>query len=486
MTISADHGLDDRGILAGNMNGLLSDTAPPDADPDVTVNPDDPPHLSAPWPARLDAALARPAAQQPDWPDEAAVRRVRGVLRGAPPLTTPSEADRLTERLGAVARGEAFLLQGGDCAETFASNTESHIKGTLRTLLQMAVILTYAAGVPVVKIGRLAGQYAKPRSKPEDSLGLPVYRGDIVNSFSPSPGARVADPERMLRAYRAAGSTLNLVRAVTSGSDLGDLKRVHEWNKDFVRATAAGLRYEALADEIDRALKFMAACGADHAALHSTEVFASHEALLLDYEQSLVRAEGPNLYAASAHFLWIGDRTRQPDGAHIAFAELLANPIGLKVGPGTTPTQAREYVERLDPHNRPGRLTLISRMGSAAVRDSLPPLIEAVAATGRQVVWQCDPMHGNTHESPSGYKTRRFDRIVEEVRGFFEVHRGLGTHPGGIHVELTGEDVTECLGGAQAISDADLAGRYETACDPRLNAQQAVELAFLVAEMLQD
>ncbi|MFE2727628.1 class II 3-deoxy-7-phosphoheptulonate synthase [Kitasatospora sp. NPDC059327] len=433
---------------------------------------------------RLAAALALPAAQQPAWPDPSEVHRVTGLLSGLPPLTTPAEIDRLNDRLAMVARGEAFLLQGGDCAETFVGNTEAHIRANLRTLLQMSVILTYAASLPVVKIGRIAGQYAKPRSNAVDSLGLPVYRGDIVNSLFPTPGARVADPGRMLQAYAHAGAALNLLRAVTGGSGMADLRQVHDWNKDFVAITPAGARYEALAAEIDRALDFMSACGADHSALHTTDVFAGHEALLLDYEQALVRAEQGKLYDVSAHFLWIGERTRRLDGAHIAFAELLANPIGLKIGPGTSPAQAVEYAERLDPQARAGRLTLISRMGSGKIRDVLPPIVEAVTATGRQVIWQCDPMHGNTHESPTGYKTRSFDRIVDEVQGFFEVHRALGTHPGGIHVELTGEDVTECLGGAQEISDEDLMERYETACDPRLNTRQSVELAFLVAEML--
>jgi 3-deoxy-7-phosphoheptulonate synthase len=437
---------------------------------------------------KLDAALARPAAQQPDWPDQELVGRVRAVLESVPPVTVPEEVDRLTERLAAVAQGKAFLLQGGDCAETFADNTEPHIRGNIRTLLQMAVVLTYAASMPVVKLGRIAGQYAKPRSSPIDALGLPSYRGDIVNSIKATPEARVADPSRMIRAYANASAAMNMVRALTA-TGMAGLNSVHDWNKDFIRNSRAAERYEALAAEIDRGLRFMSACGVDDPSLHSVEYYASHEALLLDYERAMLRLDvrdpaTPKLYNLSAHFLWIGERTRQLDGAHVAFAELLANPIGVKIGPSTTPEQAVEYVERLDPHGIPGRLTVVSRMGNSKIRDLLPPIVEKVTASGHKVVWQCDPMHGNTVESTSGYKTRHFDRIVDEVQGFFEVHHGLGTHPGGLHVEITGEDVTECLGGAQDISDADLHGRYETACDPRLNTQQSLELAFLVAEML--
>ncbi|APU16967.1 MULTISPECIES: class II 3-deoxy-7-phosphoheptulonate synthase [Actinoalloteichus] len=441
------------------------------------------PPLPAELRDRLDVALSKPAAQQPEWPDPEAVGKVRAVLESVPPITVPAEVDRLRTQLGEVAEGRAFLLQGGDCAETFASNNEPHIRANIRTLLQMAVVLTYGASMPVVKLGRIAGQYAKPRSAGIDALGLPSYRGDIVNSLVASPEARVADPSRMIRAYANAGAAMNLVRALTGGGMAG-LTKVHDWNKDFVLNSPAGERYEALANEIDRGLRFMAACGVQDSNLQTVELFASHEALLLDYERALLRLDDGKLYDLSSHFLWIGDRTRQLDGAHIALAELLANPIGLKIGPTTTPELAVEYVERLNPEGIPGRLTLISRMGNAKVRDILPPIVEKVTASGHKVIWQCDPMHGNTHESSTGYKTRHFDRIVDEVQGFFEVHRGLGTHPGGIHIELTGEDVTECLGGAQDITDSDLAGRYETACDPRLNTQQSLELAFLVAEML--
>jgi len=412
---------------------------------------------------------------------------MRTVLESVPPITVASEVESLSQKLAEVARGEAFLLQGGDCAETFADNTEPHIKGNIRTLLQMAVVLTYGASMPVVKVARIAGQYAKPRSSNTDALGLQSYRGDMVNSLVADEAVRVHDPSRLVRAYANASAAMNLVRALT-GSGMADLHKVHDWNREFVSSSPAGA--EALAAEIDRGLRFMNACRVTDPNLQSAQIYASHEALVLDYERAMLRLDNtddhPKLYDLSAHFLWIGDRTRQLDGAHVAFAELVANPIGLKIGPSTTPEQAVEYVERLDPTNKPGRLTLISRMGNGKVRDLLPPIIEKVQATGHQVIWQCDPMHGNTHEATTGYKTRHFDRIVDEVQGFFEVHNGLGTHPGGIHVELTGENVTECLGGAQDISDLDLSGRYETACDPRLNTQQSLELAFLVAEMLRD
>lgn len=450
------------------------------------------PPLPADLRARLDAALARPAVQQPSWDAEAA-KAMRTVLESVPPITVASEIEKLSGQLAAVARGEAFLLQGGDCAETFADNTEPHIRGNIRTLLQMAVVLTYGASMPVVKVARIAGQYAKPRSSDIDALGLKSYRGDMVNGFAPEAGVREHDPSRLVRAYANASAAMNLVRALTS-SGLASLHQVHDWNREFVRTSPAGARYETLAAEIDRGLNFMTACGVNDRNLDTADIYASHEALVLDYERAMLRLSDefpsqspePRLYDLSAHYLWIGERTRQLDGAHIAFAEVIANPIGVKIGPTMTPELAVEYVERLDPHNTPGRLTLVSRLGNHKIRDLLPPIIEKVQATGHQVIWQCDPMHGNTHESSTGYKTRHFDRIVDEVQGFFEVHRALGTHPGGIHIELTGENVTECLGGAQDISDTDLGGRYETACDPRLNTQQSLELAFLVAEMLRD
>jgi 3-deoxy-7-phosphoheptulonate synthase len=440
---------------------------------------------------RLDAALAKPGLQQPSW-DAGQAAAMRKVLESVPPVTVPPEIEKLKSHLADVALGRAFLLQGGDCAETFADNTEPHIRANIRTLLQMAVVLTYGASMPVVKVARIAGQYAKPRSADIDALGLKSYRGDMVNGFAPDAAVREHDPSRLVRAYANASAAMNLVRALTT-SGMASLHQVHDWNREFVRTSPAGARYEALAGEIDRGLRFMSACGVDDRNLDTAEIYASHEALVLDYERAMLRmdsgegtVDGAKLYDLSAHYVWIGERTRQLDGAHIAFAEVIANPIGVKIGPTTSPELAVEYVERLDPHHVPGRLTLVSRMGNHKVRDVLPGIIEKVEASGHKVIWQCDPMHGNTHESSTGYKTRHFDRIVDEVQGFFEVHHALGTHPGGIHVEITGENVTECLGGAQDISDTDLAGRYETACDPRLNTQQSLELAFLVAEMLRD
>lgn len=446
------------------------------------------PPLPADLRARLDDALARPALQQPSWTADQ-VGPVRRLLETVPPVTVPSEIVRLQDMLGQVARGEAFLLQGGDCAETFIANTEPHIRGNVRTLLQMAIVLMYGASVPVVKLGRIAGQYAKPRSADIDAFGLPSYRGDMVNGSAATAAARQHDPTRLVQAYANAAAAMNLVRAVTS---TGSLYLLNDWNRECIRTSPARARYETMAAEVDRGLRFMGACGIDGRNQDTAEIYASHEALVLDYERAMLRlAEGhdgqdgePQLYDLSAHYLWVGDRTRQLDGAHVAFAEVIANPIGVKLGPTTTPEQAAEYVERLDANNKPGRLTLVSRLGNKNVRDMLPPIIEKVQATGHQVIWQCDPMHGNTHVSSTGYKTRHFDRVVDEVQGFFEVHRALGTYPGGVHVEITGEDVTECMGGAQDISEPDLAGRYETACDPRLNAQQSLELAFLVAEML--
>ncbi len=446
-----------------------------------------PPAAPPPFPEALAAAvseaLARPAAQQPAWPDPGEVGRVRRVLENVPPIAVPAEVDRLQDRLGTVARGEAFLLQGGDCAETFVDNTETHLRGTIRTLLQMAVVLTYGISMPVVKVGRIAGQYAKPRTSETDLAGLPSYRGDMVHALEPTPEARRPDPGRLVRAYANAAAAMNLIRAIT-GAGLADLHHLHEWNMDFVRRSSAGERYERVATEIDRSLRFMSACGIEDSSLRTVEMYASHEMLVLDYERSLLRPDGDRLYLLSGHQLWIGDRTRQRDGAHVALGALIANPVAVKLGPTATPAEAVELVERLDPQRIDGRVTLVSRMGNEAVRALLPPVVEAVTHSGHRVVWQCDPMHGNTEESPSGHKTRHFDRIMDEVEGFFEVHQQLGTHPGGIHVEHTGEDVTECLGGAQMISHSELSSRYETACDPRLNTQQALELAFLVVEML--
>ncbi|GAA1792603.1 3-deoxy-7-phosphoheptulonate synthase class II [Planosporangium flavigriseum] len=432
----------------------------------------------------LDRWRELPRAQTPPWSDPSVVDEVASVLNTVPPIVAPYEVDQLRERLALVADGKAFLLQGGDCAETFADNTENHLLANARTLLQMAVVLTYGASLPVIKVGRVAGQYTKPRSSALDALGLPAYRGDMINSLDPDPEARVADPQRMIRAYANASSAMNMLRAYLGGG-MADLHAVHDWNKGFVRDSAAGQRYEAIGREIDRAMGFMKACGVnDDEALRTVTLYCSHEALALEYERPLTRIVGSKAYGLSGHFLWIGERTRQLDGAHIDYISRIANPIGVKLGPTTTPDYAIELCEKLNPENIPGRLTLIARMGNGKVREALPAIVEKVTAAGARVVWQCDPMHGNTIESSNGYKTRHFDRIVDEVLGYFEVHRQLGTHPGGLHVELTGEDVTECLGGAQAIEELNLSERYETACDPRLNTQQSLELAFLVAEML--
>jgi len=427
-----------------------------------------------------------PAAQQPDWPDPARLRAVTDELAGLPPLVFAGECDVLRQRLAAVARGEAFVLQGGDCAETFAGATADAVRAKLQTLLQMAVVLTYGASVPIIKIGRMAGQFAKPRSRPAEARGgreLPAYRGDAVNGFEFTAPARTPDPGRLLRAYHCSAVTLNLCRAFATGG-YADLHQVHAWNQDFVSESPAGRRYERLAGEIDRALAFMRACGADPEELHAVEFYSSHEALLLDYEQALTRTDSRTgrPYDTSAHFVWVGERTRDLGGAHIEFASGISNPVGVKIGPGAAPSDVLALIGRLNPDNEPGRLTLITRMGAHRVREVLPPLIRAVIAEGIEVPWVCDPMHGNTFEAPSGHKTRRFDAVIDEVQGFFEVHRALGTHPGGIHIEFTGDNVTECVGGSHEIAAADLFQRYETACDPRLNRSQALDLAFTVAD----
>ncbi|PYC87794.1 3-deoxy-7-phosphoheptulonate synthase class II [Streptomyces tateyamensis] len=428
-----------------------------------------------------------PAAQQPEWPDSEALRTALADLASYPPLVFAGECDQLRARLAAVARGEAFLLQGGDCAEAFDAVSADQIRNKLKTLLQMAAVLTYAASVPVVKVGRIAGQYSKPRSKStetRDGVTLPVYRGDSVNGFEFTPEARRPDPERLKRMYHASAATLNLVRAFTTGG-YADLRQVHAWNQDFVRNSPAGQRYERLAKEIDNALSFMQACGVAPEEFKTVEFYSSHEALVLDYETALTRVDSRTgeLYDVSGHMVWIGERTRQLDGAHIEFASKIRNPIGIKLGPTTTVDEALTLIERLDPDREPGRLTFITRMGAGKIRDHLPTLVEKVTASGAQPVWICDPMHGNTFEAQTGHKTRRFDDVLDEVRGFFEVHRSLGTHPGGIHVELTGDDVTECVGGGDEVLVDDLHQRYETACDPRLNRSQSLDLAFLVAEM---
>ncbi len=428
------------------------------------------------------------AGQQPAWPDPAVLDEVVAELRTRPPLVFAGECDQLTERLGAVARGEAFLLQGGDCAETFVDATADSIRNKIKTLLQMAVVLTYGAQVPVVKVGRIAGQFAKPRSSDTETrngVTLPAYRGDAVNGLEFTASARTYDPKRLLRVYNSSAATLNLLRAFTQGG-FADLREVHAWNRGFVRGSAAHQRYELMARDIDRALAFMHACGVDPEAFRTVDMYSSHEALLLDYERALTRIDSRTglPYDVSAHLVWIGDRTRDLDGAHIAFAASIHNPIAVKLGPTTTPETALALVERLNPDDVPGRLTFVSRMGAGQVRDALPPLVDKVTASGATVAWVCDPMHGNTFDAPDGRKTRQFDDVIDEVRGFFEVHRALGTHPGGLHLELTGDDVSEWLGGSGGLGETDLPLRYQTACDPRLNHGQSLELAFLVAEML--
>lgn len=450
------------------------------------VLPDLPP-LPGDLNEKFQDVISRDAKQQPSW-DPAQAEYVRKILESVPPVVLAPEVEELKSHLADVATGQAFMLQGGDCAETFESNTEPHIRANVRTLLQMAAVLTYGASMPVVKLARIAGQYAKPRSSDLDGNGLPNYRGDIVNGVEPTEESRRHDPARMVRAYANSSAAMNLVRALTT-SGTADLHHINDWNREFVSNSPAGARYEALGREISRSLAFMDACGVRDDNLRTSQVYASHEALLVDYERAMLRlATDSNgdtkLYDLSAHQLWIGERTRGIDDFHVNFAAMISNPIGIKLGPTTTPEEAVAYADKLDPNREPGRLTMVIRMGQDKVREVLPGIVKAVEASGHKVVWQSDPMHGNTFTSSNGYKTRHFDKILDEVQGFFEVHRELGTHPGGIHIELTGENVTECLGGAQDITDVDLPGRYESACDPRLNTEQALELSFLVAEML--
>jgi len=432
-----------------------------------------------------------PAAQQPDWPDEAALDQVLKQMSSLPPLVFAGEARNLTAQLGQVANGNAFLLQAGDCAESFEVFSADAIRDKLRVILQMAVVLTYSSGVPTVKVGRIAGQFAKPRSAATervDDLELPSFRGHMVNDVAFTAAARTADPERLIQAYHQASSTLNLLRAFTKGG-FADLGRVHVWNQEFVASSREGRRYERVADEIDRAMRFMKACGVDTAtqpALHEVDFYTSHEALILGYEEALTRKDSltDDWYDCSAHMLWIGERTRQVDGAHVAFLAGVHNPLGCKIGPDATADELVALCARLDPDRVPGRLTFITRMGAGKVQTALPPLLAAVRDAGHPVVWACDPMHGNTITASGGQKTRRFDDIMGEIAGFFAAHRAEGTWPGGVHVELTGDEVTECLGGAEAILDVDLGARYETTCDPRLNGRQSVDLAFQVAELL--
>jgi 3-deoxy-7-phosphoheptulonate synthase len=433
------------------------------------------------------------ATQLPHWPDPDVAAEVQAELASLPPLVFAGEARRLTRALAHVAGGRAFLLQAGDCAESFDDFSADSIRDKLRVILQMAVVLTYGSGVPVLKLGRIAGQFAKPRSSPTERVGdleLPVFRGHIVNDDAPIPSARVPDPRRMLRAYHQSASTLNLLRAFTKGG-FADLSHVHAWNQEFVASSAEGRRYEAIAEEIDRAMRFMKACGVDLTAdspIHQVDLFTSHEALLLDYEECLTRQDSltGDWYDCSAHLLWVGERTHQLDSAHVEFARGIHNPIAVKLGPATEPGTVLQLCEHLNPERQPGRLLLVSRMGVNAVRAGLRPLLEAVKDSGHPVAWACDPMHGNTFVSESGRKTRHFDDVLGEIHGYFEVHRSMGTWPGGVHVELTGEDVTECLGGIGDILEEQLPLRYTTTCDPRLNARQAIDLAFRVAELLRD
>ncbi len=437
--------------------------------------------------AGLDNYVNLPAAQQPTWPDQQALNAAKAELSKLAPLVFAGEVDVLRSRLADAASGKAFLLQGGDCAETFADATAEKIRNRVKTMLQMAVVLTYGASMPVIKMGRMAGQFAKPRSSNDETregVTLPAYRGDAVNGYDFTLESRTADPQRLLRAYETSSSTLNLIRAFTKGG-FADLRSVHEWNRGFAN-NPINARYLSLAKEIDRAIKFMAACGADFEELRTTEFFVSHEALLFDYERPMTRIDSRTgaAYDLSGHFVWIGERTRQLDGAHVDFLSRVRNPIGVKLGPTTTTSDVLSLIEKLDPNREPGRLTFISRMGAGKVREELPKLVEAVKDSGAKPLWITDPMHGNGITTKNGYKSRRFDDVMDEVAGFFEVHRSTGTFPGGVHVELTGDDVAECLGGSELIDESTLEERYESLCDPRLNHSQSLELAFLVSESL--
>ena len=434
---------------------------------------------------------AKPRVQMPDYPDAGALNAVEGTLAKMPPLVFAGEARRLKSDLAKAARGEAFLLQGGDCAESFGEFSADNIRDTFKVMLQMAIVLTWGAKVPVIKVGRMAGQFAKPRSAPTEVIGgveYPSYRGDIINGFDATMEARQPDPARMLQAYTQAAASLNLLRAFSTGG-FADIHRVQSWISGFTDADEAE-RYRKVADQISEAMDFMAAAGVTSDTAHelgTVDFYTSHEALLLEYEEALCRTDTTTglPIAGSGHMLWIGDRTRQPDGAHVEFCRGVQNPIGLKCGPTTTADDLKVLMAKLNPENEAGRLTLIARFGAGMVGEHLPRLVQAVKTEGANVVWSCDPMHGNTIKSASGYKTRPFDSVLQEVREFFAVHNAEGTIPGGVHFEMTGKDVTECTGGVRAVSDEDLSSRYHTACDPRLNASQSLELAFLVAEELQ-
>lgn len=432
-----------------------------------------------------------PVKQVPDYPDGEGLARVEQTLSRFPPLVFAGEARRLRQSLADVADGKAFLLQGGDCAESFAEFHPDNIRDTFKVLLQMAVVLTFGAACPVVKVGRMAGQFAKPRSAPtevQDGVELPSYRGDIINGMDFDPAVRAPDPERLTRAYNQAAATLNLLRAFAQGG-FADLNKVHGWNLEFVRSSTQGARYEELASRIDETIQFMEACGITSESvpkIAETDFYTCHEALLLPYEQALTRQDSltGKWYGLSAHMLWIGDRTRQLDGAHVEFMRGIHNPIGVKAGPTTNPDELIRLLDTLNPNNEPGRMTLIARMGAAKAGQMLPPIVRRVRDEGRNVVWSCDPMHGNIIKAANGYKTRSFDHILAEVATFFDVHRAEGTYAGGVHFEMTGQDVTECIGGAQAITEERLVDRYHTHCDPRLNAQQSLELAFEIADKL--
>ena len=433
------------------------------------------------------------AAQQPNWPggpDGEQMKKAVADLRALPPLVFAGECDDLKAKIAEAAAGRAFWLQGGDCAETFNSATADSIRNRIKTILQMAAVLQYYSSLPVIKVGRMAGQFAKPRSNDLETRGdvtLPAYRGDAVNDIEFTAEARTPDPNRLVRVYNTSAATLNLVRAFTRGG-FADLRQVHEWNKGFIRDSKFGEKYEQMATEIGRALAFMESAGVDPEQFKAVDFYASHEALIIEYEKALTRIDSRTQlpYDVSGHFIWIGERTRQLDGAHVDFASKVRNPIGIKLGPKSTVEDALALIAKLNPDNEPGRITFITRMGAGTIRQALPALVEGVTKSGAEVLWVCDPMHGNTFESKNGYKTRNFEDVLDEVRGFFEVHKKLGTHPGGIHIELTGDDVTECLGGGNEVSEKDLESRYETACDPRLNHSQSLELSFLVAEMLRD
>ncbi|HEY0849469.1 MAG TPA: 3-deoxy-7-phosphoheptulonate synthase class II [Bradyrhizobium sp.] len=438
-----------------------------------------------------DSWRSKPVLQMPQYPNAGALADVEAQLATFPPLVFAGEARNLKKALARVAKGEAFLLQGGDCAESFAEHGANNIRDFFRVFLQMAVVLTYAGALPVVKVGRIAGQFAKPRSSPTekvDGVELPSYRGDIINDISFTAQARTPDPQRQLMAYRQSAATLNLLRAFATGG-YANLASVHQWMLGFLKDSPQFRRYKELADRISEALNFMRACGLDleaHPELRATDFYTSHEALLLGYEQALTRVDSTtgDWYATSGHMIWIGDRTRQLDHAHVEYFRGIRNPIGLKCGPSLKPDELLKLADVLNPDNEPGRLTLITRFGNDKVGEHLPGMVRAIQREGRSVVWSCDPMHGNTITSNTGYKTRPFDRILSEVKTFFSVHAAEGTHAGGIHLEMTGQDVTECLGGARAITHEDLSDRYHTVCDPRLNAEQSIDLAFLIAELL--